>query len=224
MQAVLWDLDGTMIDSTILHYRAWQLTLSPRGKAYDYDDFLDGFGRSNRPVLVELFDGKLSDADITAISDEKEAAYRSLATDEGVPALPGAMEWLDRFAEEGWSQTISSSADMANITVVCTVLEIADYFHVLVSGAKLPKGKPDPAVFLNSAAALAIQPNECLVIEDSIHGVEAAIRAGMACVAVGSVINTTNYTELLASHAEMKVIGIETLADLAWAQIEALRE
>ena len=221
MQAVLWDLDGTIIDSSPLHYRVWRATPSPRGKEYRYEDFVADFGRSNRAVLTDMFDGQLSNEEMDAIADEKEAAYRRLVMAEGVPILPGVMEWLARFTEAGWAQTISSSADMANIVAVCQVLEISDCFHALISGAKLPQGKPDPAIFLNSAASLALAPDDCLVIEDSIHGVDAAMRAGMACVAVGSVIETATYAELLADHAGKSVIGVETLNDLTWAQLYA---
>lgn len=77
-------------------------------------------------------------------------------------------------------------------------------------------------MFLNSAASLAVDPDDCLVVEDSIHGVEAAMRAGMACVAVGDVIHSAAYRHLLHTSNGLPVLGVETLGDLTWAQVESM--
>ena len=101
--------------------------------------------------------------------------------------LPGVDHWLAAFQALGLRQCIGSSGPMANIVAMTAVLGIGDYFHALVSGARLPKGKPDPTIFLLSAAAAGVEPSHCLVVEDAIHGIEAAQRAGMASVAVGDL-------------------------------------
>jgi beta-phosphoglucomutase len=219
MRAVLWDLDGTIIDSVDLHYRAWQATLGPRDMAYEHEDFLAGFGMSNLSVLTSLYDGQLSDAEIATLSDEKEAAYRSLVADDGIAALPGVLSWLNRFEESGLIQAIGSSAPMANIVATIAALDIADYFRVFMSGATLPKGKPDPSVFLHSAQALDLVPSECIVIEDSIHGIEAARRAGMVSVAVGDLSRDPSLSALLERISGPPCVRVSSLDELTWAEL-----
>ena len=195
--------------------------MASHNREYVYEDFLAGFGRSNRSVLAEKFGSDLSETEVRAISDEKETAYRALVANEGVPVLPGVVDWLERFAAAGRVQSVSSSAPMANIVAVAGALGIADYFSILMSGAELLKGKPDPTIFLNSAAALGLGPSDCLVIEDSIHGIEAAVRAGMASVAVGPLVQTTAYADLIATAPSPACIGVDTLGELTWVQIES---
>ncbi len=219
MQAILWDLDGTIIDSADLHFRAWQATLGPRDMVYSHEAFLAGFGQSNPSVLNSLFGDQLSNSEIEVISDEKEAAYRQLVSEDGIALLPGVRLWLEQFKQADQIQAISSSAPMANIVATIAAVDIADYFRVLVSGAALPKGKPDPSIFLHSAQALNLSPAECIVIEDSIHGIEAARQAGMVSVAVGKLSQDPALSKLLARHSGPPCIGVNALTDLSWAQL-----
>ena len=97
---------------------------------------------------------------------------------------------------------------MANIAAVVAALEIGNRFDALVSGAFLPRSKPDPTIFWQASAALGASPEECLVVEDGIVGVEAAKRAGMRCVA------------LTTTHAADKLVG----ADLIVQDLSTLDE
>ncbi len=182
--AILWDLDGTIADTTNLHFLSWRETLSAEGVDHTFEEFMAGFGRSNAEILPAIFGPDLSPAKLSRISDEKEAAFRRLARGK-IQTLPGVQEWVARFHAAGVPQTISSSAPMANILVMVDAMNLADYFWAFVTGFPLPKGKPHPDIFLRSAAAVNLPPSACVVFEDSIHGVEAARRAGMACVALG---------------------------------------
>ena len=224
MQAVLWDLDGTIIDSSDQHYRAWRATLGQRDMVYEHKDFLAGFGQSNQSVLTALFHGHLSGVEIKALSDEKEAVYRQIVASEGIAPLPGVLDWLGRFEENRLVQVVSSSAPMANIVATIGVLDIADYFRVFMSGATLPRGKPDPSIFLHSAQALDLAPAECIVIEDSIHGVEAARRAGMACVAVGDLSRDKALADLLERTPGPPCTVVNSLTELTWARLAPMSE
>lgn len=227
--AILWDLDGTIADTTDLHFHSWRQTLAAEGEDVDWDWFIRGFGRSNADILPDLFGPDLAVERMQRISDAKEAAFRALARQQGLNTLPGVDSWLARFHAAGFPQTISSSAPMANILVMLDALEIGDLFWALITGFPLPKGKPDPDIFLRSAAAVDLPPTRCVVIEDSIHGVEGAIRAGMACVAVGQRL-VEMLPDDLSAHLpdlggrEAPILAVGNLNALDWEQFNALME
>jgi beta-phosphoglucomutase-like phosphatase (HAD superfamily) len=111
---------------------------------------------------------------------------------------------------------------MANIVVSVDILDIADFFLALMSGATLPRGKPDPALFLNSAVAVGAEPRECVVVEDSIHGVEGARRAGMSSIAVGKVACSAELERLLNHAGGPGILAVDTLEHVSWSRCEDL--
>ncbi len=177
MRTVLWDLDGTLADTATLHYAAWQATMDHYGAVYDYAEFLAGFGRNNRTILSEKLGVSPDAPQVAEIAAHKEAAFRSLLVEGELELLPGVAEWLAALQHAGVRQMISSSGPMANIAAVVNKLAIGDYFLGLMSGATIPRGKPHPDLFLNSAAAAGSPVADCVVVEDSIHGIEAAAAA-----------------------------------------------
>ena len=108
-RAVLWDLDGTLVDSADYHWRAWRDILSREGTSITYDQFLDGFGQKNDRILRKWFGADLAAARIEQLGDDKEAAYRRIAEREGLSPLPGATGWLETLRQAGWKQAIASS-------------------------------------------------------------------------------------------------------------------
>jgi beta-phosphoglucomutase len=189
---------------------------------YSYAKFIESFGRNNREILSALLGRNATPAQIEAVSNQKERIYRDLLRQQGLQLLPGVLDWLERFQQAGLRQVISSSGPMANIVASVETLRIGDFFVSLMSGARLPQGKPHPAIFLNSAAAVGVAPHACLVIEDSLAGIEAARRGGMVSVAVGKVIQTPAFHDLLAPLAKPVCLQVESLEQLMWEQIATL--
>jgi HAD superfamily hydrolase (TIGR01509 family) len=222
MRTVLWDLDGTLADTTALHYHAWQRTMDTFGEPYSYEEFAAGFGRNNRSVLAEKLQIDPHAPRISEISIHKEAMTRQLLPDTEVQLLPGVADCLAMLAAAGVHQAIASSGPMANIVAIVNKLGIGDYFLCILSGATLPRGKPHPDLFLNAAAAVGVSPALCIVVEDSIHGIEAARRAGMASIAVGTLANSPLLTDRLAAVAGPCCLSAPTLAETTWATWEAL--
>lgn len=222
MRTILWDLDGTLADTEELHFAAWQQIMRVYGVKYDYPTFLADFGRNNREILVNLLGPSATPALIVEISQRKERDFRALLPQHTVPLLPGVADWLAHFQKEGVQQVVSSSGPMANIAALVAKLEIGDYFMSLMSGYRLPRGKPHPAIFLNSAAAVGVTPLDCIVIEDSLAGTEAARRAGMACVAVGKVTSGAALHDLLDAIHGQPYLAVENLAQVSWTQFEQL--
>ena len=183
--AVLWDLDGTLVDSEEYHWRSWKETLDREGISITHEDFLASFGQRNDAILGKWL-GKEADArKIERIGDAKEIRYRELVRLEGLSPLPGAAEWVERLHDQGWRQAIASSAPRLNVDAVLEALRLGGWFQASVSAEDVQAGKPDPQVFLVAASRLRTEPQACIVVEDARAGVEAARRAGMQSIGVG---------------------------------------
>jgi len=182
IQAVIWDLDGVIIDSADEHRRAWQRLAREEGIKFTDEDFWATFGKRNDDIIAILW-GPLSPEQVQLLRDRKEIYFRDLIRQTAAP-LPGSMELMRSLHEAGYLQALASSAPIENIQLISEVLGLERYLTALVSGETVPHGKPAPDIFLKAAQELHIEPSRCLVIEDAVAGVEAAHAAGMRCIAV----------------------------------------
>jgi HAD superfamily hydrolase (TIGR01509 family) len=183
-RAVLWDLDGTLVDSEEFHWQSWRDTLAPEGLSISYEQFLASFGMKNDPIMrMWLGDGYTPERAVR-LADAKEADYRRLVAAHGLTPLPGAREWLTRLHEAGWKQAIVTSAPRANAEVMLAALGLDHVFETVVVAEDVTLGKPDPQVFLTGASRLGVPPARSIVVEDAATGIEGARRAGMKCVGV----------------------------------------
>ncbi len=183
--AVLWDLDGTLIDSGDLHWVAWEEAIRAAGYPFDRDHFVSRFGQRNELLLRSFLGPAATPARIREISDDKERRYRAQVAAGRLRLLPGVTEWLAALAAAGWRQAIASSAPRANIAAALHALGLTSYFDATVADEDVTHGKPDPEVFLLAAERLATPPARCVVVEDSPFGIEGARRAGMKAIGVG---------------------------------------
>jgi beta-phosphoglucomutase len=184
-RAVLWDLDGTILDSRDLHWEAWRVFAEQQGRPMTHDFFDRTFGLRNEVVLRRHFGAELADAEIERMNVAKEAVYHDLARSGALKALPGVYEWLRWAKANGWRQALATMAPQINIGLALEALDLRSTFDAIVSGEEVRHGKPDPEVFLLAAERVGVPPARCVVIEDSPLGVEAAHRAGMCCIGVG---------------------------------------
>lgn len=182
--AVLWDLDGTLLDSEEYHWESWRDTMAAIGRPITRDQFLATFGLRNDEILPRWLGAGATLEEIARVSLEKERLYRALLRKGGVGPLPGAAEWVRRLNAEGWKQAIASSAPRQNVDVVLEVLGLGSFFQAVASAEDVTAGKPDPQVFLIAAARLGVPPAHCIVVEDAAAGIEAARRAGMRSIGV----------------------------------------
>jgi HAD superfamily hydrolase (TIGR01509 family) len=183
--AVLWDLDGTLVDSGDYHWQSWRGTLDAENIGLTYEQFLASFGQKNDRILRGWLGADAAADRIERIADAKEAEYRRLAREGGLAPLPGAADWVARLKREGWRQAIASSAPRLNVEVMLEACGLAPFFDAIVSAEDVTAGKPDPQVFQTAAARLHASADRCIVVEDAAVGIEAARRAGMRCIGVG---------------------------------------
>ncbi|MCO6450562.1 MAG: HAD family phosphatase [Caldilineales bacterium] len=202
--AVLWDMDGVIIDTGESHYLAWMQILPEYGIDMNRDIFTRTFGMNNDTLLRVLMGDNADPALVDEISGRKEQRFREIAA-ATTKILPGVRDWLQTLQSMGVRQAIASSAPPANIDLHLDIQGIRPYFDAIVSGNDMP-GKPAPDVYLEAARQVDAQPARCVVIEDAVAGVEGARRAKMKCIAV----TTTNPAAALASAD----VIVPNLADL----------
>lgn len=210
MPAILWDVDGTLVDTAAEHFAAWQQLAAAIGEPFTRGDFDRTFGMRNPEVLRLLFGQDLSDATVADHADRKESLYRERVRGGEVKLLPGVARLLGEFTAAGWLQAIGSSAPRLNLELLLASAGVAGVFGAVVSGDDVARGKPDPEVFLRGAAGLGVAPADCVVLEDAEAGVAAARAAGMACVAV---LSSTLHTResLTEAGAGLVVDSLERL-------------
>ncbi|HTK09544.1 MAG TPA: HAD family phosphatase [Ktedonobacteraceae bacterium] len=182
IQAVIWDLDGVIIDSGEDHRKSWQRLAGETGVTFSDSQFWATFGRRNGDIIPIVW-GNIPPELVLELGERKEIYYREYIR-QGAVALPGAIALLKALHEAGYKQALASSAPMGNIEVVDEVLGLGQYLDALVSGESVAHGKPAPDIFLKAAEELGIAPANSLVIEDAVHGVEGAHAGGMRCIAV----------------------------------------
>jgi HAD superfamily hydrolase (TIGR01509 family) len=185
-RAVLWDLDGTLADSSDFHWKAWQEAFKVEGREITRAQFLASFGQRNDTILSEWLGPDPDPERIRRVGEAKEAHYRTLVRTEGIAPLPGAAQWVAALQQAGWQQAIASSAPRLNVEVVHRALGFSGLIDVLVGAEDVQRGKPDPEVFLAAASRVGVPPGRCVVVEDAEAGIEAALRAGMKSIGVGT--------------------------------------
>jgi beta-phosphoglucomutase len=183
--AVIFDLDGVLVDTGWAHKQAWFAFAEKQG-VHISDDFFSGtFGMTNDRILPMLLGHPLSSRQLKQLSDWKERLYRRIIADKLVP--DGRVETLlADLKKNGFCLAVGSSAPKANLDLIREHLRFDRYFDAYVTSDDVTEGKPSPQVFLKAAVKLSIPPRNCVVVEDAVPGIEAAKAAKMAVIAVAT--------------------------------------
>jgi len=213
--AVIFDMDGVLVDSYHAHYQSWQRAAATVGKKMSPEEFSATFGRTSREIIAALWpDAVAGEADIARLDALKEAAYREILAAD-FPPMPGVNELLESLRAAGFALAIGSSGPPENVALVVDRLGGRTLFDAVVHGMDVTRGKPDPQVFLLAAERLGIPPHRCVVVEDAPLGIAAAKAAGMASVGLAS---TGRARQALAA-ADLVV---DSLAELSPAVLQDL--
>jgi beta-phosphoglucomutase len=203
VRAILWDLDGVLVNSMDFHYRAYSEVLAQRGVKLSREKYLkEMIGLRNYTILRRVL-GDLPGEEILRLAEQKEEAFRRLVRGQVKP-LPGAAELVRRAGDERIKQAIVSSTPRANIELMLQSLGLYECFEVIVGEEDAERGKPDPEGFRVAASRLVILPAGCVVVEDAPEGIAGGKTAGMRCIGV----TTTRPAEKL-SQADLVVESLE---------------
>ena len=180
--AVIFDVDGVLVDSYDAHLRSWQMLANETGTTFDEQDFAATFGQTSRDIIPRFW--RIDDSEeIQRLDDRKESLYRDIVSRD-FPVMDGAVELIDALKAAGFHLAMGSSGPPENIELALDGLNRRAAFAAVVSGRDVRRGKPDPEVFLVAAKRLDIAPARCVVIEDAPQGIEAARAAGMTSAAL----------------------------------------
>lgn len=188
--ALIFDMDGTMVDNMMTHHRGWQKTLAAYGLHLTMEEVVATCHGKNVEIIERLFPGKYSLAERERISFEKERGYREIFLSE-LKLLPGLHELLEIARKAQIPMGIGTAAPKENVDFVLDHLNIRHYFQVVIQAEDVNKGKPEPEVFFKVADQLGVAYADCLVFEDSPTGARTALNAGMKAI----ILTTTHRAE-----------------------------
>jgi HAD superfamily hydrolase (TIGR01509 family) len=189
----IFDWDGVVIDSSLAHEESWELLAKEVGKPLPADHFKRGFGQRNAVIIPEILNWSQDPAEIERWSLRKEALYRDIVAERGLVALEGARELIDELNQADVPCVVGTSTERANVEMSLELLSLQGRFSDMTCSEDVTRGKPDPEVFLKAAERTGLPPAQCFVIEDTAHGIEAALAGGMIAIGVA----TTRPAELL---------------------------
>ncbi len=200
IDAFLWDMDGVLVDTGSAHYRSWVDTLAEYGLQLTPEQFRQVFGMNNDLTIQTLLGRSVSRSKLDEISNKKESLFRTEMHGQ-IQLLPGALTWLHAAQLLSIKQAVASSAPIENIDQVLDETGIRNVFDVIIPGYGQPS-KPDPWVFQQACDRLGVVGENCVVIEDSIAGVQASKQIGAYCLAV----TTTNSAKSLRNAGADRVL------------------
>jgi beta-phosphoglucomutase len=209
---VIFDMDGVIVDSNPFHKIALKEFCARHGYELSDDQLLKRiYGRTNREWITELF-GKLPEDQLLEYAEEKESLYRKLF-EEDIRPLKGLIHFLDHLNEHKILRAIGTSAPRTNVDYTLNKTHTVTYFPTILHDAFVTHSKPNPEIYLRSAEALGLPNSQCIVIEDSLSGVEAGKKAGSKVIGV-----TTTHTRAELQHCDLVIDDFEGLT------IEALEK
>jgi len=194
IQAVIFDMDGVIIDSKPFHKKSWQSFCADQGYTLSDEEFEKIFGRRCEDIIRTLFGTRFSDSEVIACGKEIDRRFRSLIA-EHVEPIRGLREFLAELASHNIPLALATSGSIENIELILGSLHLKEKFQVIVSEKDVKRGKPEPEIYLITAHRLGMHPEQCVVFEDSVSGITAAKRAGMRCI----TLTTTHQREELKS-------------------------
>jgi len=204
----LFDWDGVVIDSSAQHEESWEMLAAEIGKPLPADHFVRGFGMKNQVIIPTILRWTEDPDEIHRYSLRKEQLYREIIRERGIQPLPGVTALLELLADHNVPCAVASSTHRENIEVIFDAIGVRRYFQAVVTAEDVSHGKPDPEVFLKSAAHIGRSPGNCVVFEDALVGIEAGRAAGAKVIAVA----TTNALTAL----EDADVAVESLERIDW--------
>jgi beta-phosphoglucomutase family hydrolase len=181
--AVIFDMDGVLVDNYEYHRQAWALFLEKYGIDITGDFRNKIFGGTNREHLETFFKRKLTKEEIRELGSDKEAIYRNLYAGQIKP-VEGLISFLTELRIHRIPVALATSSPAINVRFVLKKTGTKNFFSLILDSSSVTKGKPDPEIYLKTAELLHVEPSQCIVFEDSIIGIIAAKAAGTRVIAL----------------------------------------
>ncbi len=183
--AVIFDLDGVLADSEPVHLAAEQAAVAAHGHELTRDARQPFVGLANAEIMAGLIDLFGIDTSVEELAAAKAGHQRVLLAE--MAGFPATTELVHRLAGSGVPIAVASGSTRWNIDASLEAVGLDAFFEVRVSAEEVPRGKPAPDIFLEAARRLGVPPRDCVVVEDAVPGMTAALAAGMRCVAIPTI-------------------------------------
>jgi len=194
-RALIFDMDGTIVDNMAFHTKSWITFFERRGHAIDADAFFRATaGRQGGEIIRSHFGEHLLDDEVMTLNHEKEAVYRELYAPHR-KAVEGFEDLIADAKSQGIALAVGTAAPPANVEFTLDGLDLRRHFDAIVGATDVARGKPHPDVFLEAAKRCGAEPADCIVFEDAPLGVEAARRAGMRAVVLTTTLPAEAFAE-----------------------------
>ncbi|KJD34276.1 ABC transporter ATP-binding protein [Tamlana nanhaiensis] len=191
LKAVIFDMDGVIIDSEPLHYKAYHRMFKDVDINVSSELYESFTGQSTLNVCKRLCDTfNLKEAPETLVKIKRKHHKHIFENDDDLQLIPGVLEAIKDYHANGLKLVLASSASMVSIELIFKRFELDQYFSAKFSGADLKQSKPHPEIFIKAAQSTGFNNEECVVIEDSTNGIKAANAAGIFCVGYDSLHST----------------------------------
>lgn len=204
---VIFDMDGVLVDSGAAHLRAWQQLGTEIGTPFSQELFQRTFGQRNASIIPQWL-GQVPPQRLAGLDARKESLYRQFVRQGSVRVFRRIPELLIELRKLGVRLAVASSGPRENVALLIDVIGAGSVIDASVASEDVREGKPHPEAFLTAAQRLGVAPARCAVVEDSVHGIEAAKRAGMPAVAV---LTSTARQQLTAAGADLVVNEVGNL-------------
>ena len=204
LKAIIFDLDGTLVDSLPYHHESWRIFFKNNNlEEHDFSEVLKEYkGGGTLELMTSVFGDMYTKDELKKMTDDKEIIFRDIYKSKIYP-IEGLNKFLDNLKENNILLSIGSNAIRKNVLMTIEELGITDYFSSIICGDEVSKGKPDPEMYLKTLSNLKMDKNECIIFEDSIEGVTAAKNAGIKSIGVTS----SQSSEILKSFGAFKTIN-----------------
>ncbi len=213
-RALIFDMDGTIVDNMAFHTQSWITFFDRRGRAIDADEFFrTTAGRQGKEIIRSYMGEHLDDDEVAVLNHEKEAVYRELYAPH-LKAVEGFEDLVADARSQGILLAVGTAAPPANVAFTLDGLGLRRHFETVVGAADVPRGKPHPDVFLEAARRCGAEPANCIVFEDAPLGVEAARRAGMRVVVITTTLQREAFAEfdnVIAIVDDFSSLSLDTL-------------
>lgn len=204
-RGIIFDLDGVICHTDKYHYLAWKAMADSLEIYFDetINNRLRGVSRmESLDIILENFKDKLSPEDKIDLAEKKNSKYvemLQLMSDKDLSKI--VKDTLDELKNRGYRLAIGSSSK--NAKFILERLGLQSFFHGISDGTNIEKSKPDPEVFLKAAKYLNLKPEECLIVEDALAGIDAAINGNFDCAGLGEAADYEKTTYPLKDFSEL---------------------
>jgi len=218
MQAAIFDLDGVIVDTAKYHFLAWKRLAHEMGFDFSEKDNerLKGVSRDRSLEILLEIGGKTVDAAARqALAERKNGWYvEYIQRMDRSELLAGTEQYLDKIRRLGIKTALGSASK--NAPIIIDRLGIAPLFDTVIDGTQVTRAKPDPEVFQRAAAKLGILPQNCVVFEDAVAGIQAALRAGMGAVGIGKPGNLPEADVVIEGLYQLVILGVGEINSINW--------